>query len=175
MKSHSMIVLDAIWSNETYQVQYQRLLKAEEQRLFCCHDITHLLDTARIAYIMNLEQNLGFRKDVIYATAIMHDIGKAEQYESGAPHEIVGAELADEILAQINGERTANGLEPYFTANEVQAICRAIREHRRCPEGSSILGQLLYRADKASRPCFACDQRDGCSWSDEKKNLTIKQ
>ena len=169
-----MIVLDAIWSNETYQAWYTRLLKAEEERLFCCHNITHLLDTARIAYIMNLEQNLGFRKDLIYAAALMHDIGKAEQYATGAPHEMVGADIAEEILTQINGERTAAGQDPCFTDDEVQAILRAIREHRRCPEGSSRLGQLLYTADKASRACFACDQREGCSWSDEKKNLTIK-
>ena len=52
--------------------------------------MSHLLDVARIAYIRNLEKGYGFRKDVIYAAAVLHDIGKALQYEEKVPHEIAG-------------------------------------------------------------------------------------
>ena len=42
---------------------------------------------ARIAYILNMEQDLGLEKEVIYAAAVLHDIGKYAQYEDGTPHE----------------------------------------------------------------------------------------
>ena len=60
--------------------------------------MSHLLDVARIAYIRNLEKGYGFRKDVIYAAAVLHDIGKALQYEEKVPHEIAGERIAGEIL-----------------------------------------------------------------------------
>ena len=59
--------------------------------------MSHLLDVARIAYIRNLEKGYGFRKDVIYAAAVLHDIGKALQYEEKVPHEIAGERIAGEI------------------------------------------------------------------------------
>ena len=58
----------------------------------------HLLDVARIAYILNKEQDLGFEKEVIYAAANSPRYRKAEQYESGTPHEQSGERLASEIL-----------------------------------------------------------------------------
>ena len=75
-----------------------RLERAEKERIFCRHQMSHLLDVARIAYIRNLEKGYGFRKDVIYAAAVLHDIGKALQYEEKVPHEIAGERIAGEIL-----------------------------------------------------------------------------
>ena len=37
---------------------YRENEKIEHDREFCCHQITHLLDVARIAYIKNLEAGL---------------------------------------------------------------------------------------------------------------------
>ena len=34
--------------------------------------------------------------------------------------------------------------------------------------------QVLYRADKKSRPCFACPAEGACSWPPSKKNLLLK-
>ena len=164
-----MDCIQAIVHHPVYVSWYERLLKAEETRIFCCHDMTHLLDVARIAYIKNLEDAQGFSQEIIYAAALLHDIGKAAQYEDGTPHEIIGAEIALSILNDINTQVPS----PYFTGEEVRAIARAIREHRRCPEGSSELGRLLYTADKASRACFACPAREACSWAPEKMNMSI--
>lgn len=63
-----------------------------------------------------------------------------------------------------------------FSPEEVDAICAAIRAHRRFDPDAAPLSQLLYQADKASRACFACpaDVRVACSWSDAKKNLSIR-
>ena len=33
---------------------------------------------------------------------------------------------------------------------------------------------VLYRADKKSRPCFACPAEGACSWPPSKKNLLLK-
>ncbi len=163
-----MQYIQTIWLHPQFQTCYKKLLEAEEDRIYCHHDITHLLDVARIAYIRNLETNAGFSKRVIYAAALLHDIGKAAQYEDGTPHEVIGAGIAYDILQDI-----CRRYPDAFLPIEVNEIVRAVYEHRRCPEGSSRLGILLYAADKDSRVCFACDAQKTCSWSDERKNMAI--
>ena len=48
--------LNAVWNHPLYQKYYRENEKIEHDREFCCHQITHLLDVARIAYIKNLEE-----------------------------------------------------------------------------------------------------------------------
>ena len=58
---------------------------------------------------------------------------------------------------------------------EAAAIIDAIRNHRNARiAGEPDLRGVLYRADKASRACFACEAEKDCNWKGEKKNLTIK-
>ena len=160
-----MKAVEAVRSHPLYQEHLARLAELERDRVFCRHGIGHLLDTARIAWIFNLEYNLGFRKEAVYAAALMHDIGKDEQYERGIPHEEASARIAREILDDMGAA---------FDESECDAIVAAIREHRRLPEGASLLGTMLYDADKASRTCFACPAREDCSWSSEKMNLSVR-
>ena len=160
-----METVEAVRSHPLYQEHLARLAELERDRVFCRHGISHLLDTARIAWIFNLEYNLGFRKEAVYAAALMHDIGKDEQYERGIPHEEASARIAREILDDMGAA---------FDESECDAIVAAIREHRRLPEGASLLGTMLYDADKASRTCFACPAREDCSWSSEKMNLSVR-
>ena len=82
--------LNAILCHPLYRRCYGRLEELEKDRIFCCHQMPHLLDVARIAYILNMEQDLGLEKEVIYAASILHDIGKYAQYEDGTPHEQSG-------------------------------------------------------------------------------------
>ena len=77
--------VNAVICHPLYLEYYHRLERAEKERIFCRHQMSHLLDVARIAYIRNLEKGYGFRKDVIYAAAVLHDIGKALQYEEKVP------------------------------------------------------------------------------------------
>lgn len=160
-----METVEAVRSHPLYQEHLARLAELERDRVFCRHGIGHLLDTARIAWIFNLEYNLGFRKEAVYAAALMHDIGKDEQYERGIPHEEASARIAREILDDMGAA---------FDESECDAIVAAIREHRRLPERASLLGTMLYDADKASRTCFACPAREDCSWSSEKMNLSVR-
>ena len=90
--------VNAILNHKTYRKYYDQIEKIEKDRIFCRHQMPHLLDVARIAYITNLERNLGYDREVIYAAAILHDIGKSFQYEERIPHEIAGEKVASEIL-----------------------------------------------------------------------------
>lgn len=50
-------------------------MKKKKDRIFCGHDMGHLLDVARLAWIFNLEANQEISKERIYAAALLHDIG----------------------------------------------------------------------------------------------------
>lgn len=138
-------------------------MTAEADRRFCRHDMVHFLDVARIARIIDLEENLGIPEDLIYAAALLHDIGRHRQYEEGIPHEHASAIIAPEILGECG-----------FDEEETGVIIDAIRQHRNSEvsfEGN--LRGVLFRADKASRPCFACEAERDCSWKEGRKNREI--
>lgn len=80
-KEQKMERLNTVLRHPLYQQYYKELREEERDRIFCCHQMEHLLDVARIAYIRNLENNLGYSKELLYTTAILHDIGKALQYK----------------------------------------------------------------------------------------------
>ena len=159
----SMDRLNAIVSHPLWQENMRQIRRLEQTRIFCGHDISHLMDVARLAYIENLEQNLGVPREQIYAAALLHDIGRAMQYTQGIPHHVGGARLAEEILRDCG-----------FGEGERQQIICAISGHRDQQSGKApALTGLLYRADKASRLCLFCGAQEQCNWSQEKKNLAI--
>ena len=159
--------LNAVWNHPLYQKYYRENEKMEHDREFCCHQITHLLDVARIAYIKNLEAGLDIDKELIYTAAILHDIGKALQYTDKIPHEIAGEKIAGEILDTLS-EKDA------FSETERAWILEAVRGHRRKCNGMSEVARLFYECDKRSRNCFACPVKEQCNWSEEEKNMEIK-
>ncbi len=160
--------VQAVWEHPVFQRELARLDALEQDRAFCRHGARHLLDTARIMWIRALELGLDADREVVYATALLHDVGKAEQFEAGEPHELAGERIAGEILASL-----PEGA--HFSDIERVAVLTAIRGHRRLRVDAEPLERLLYQADKASRACFACppEVRAACSWPDEKKNLAI--
>ena len=155
--------VDLILENPKYQEYIDKIKQAEEKRIFCLHNMNHFLDVARIAYIMNLEEDLQISRELIYATALLHDIGRFLQYEDGTPHEKASALLAPDILAEAG-----------FDEREQAKILRAIREHRnREVAEEKNLASIIYRADKASRACFACEAESQCDWEKNKKNMRV--
>ncbi len=162
----SMARVDAIWGHPAFQALYAQLVDLERSWPFCQHQLPHLLDTARIMWIRNLELGCGLDREVVYATALLHDIGRPVQMIEGTPHARVGARLAAQILDSL-----PDGLG--FSAGDRDAIARAIAAHGAPAPDAEPLARLLYQADKASRTCFACAMRNGCSWSDRKKNMTV--
>lgn len=147
-----------IW-HKTYQETYERLQQLETGRKFCGHDMEHFLSVARISYLMILEQNLPISKDIIYATALLHDLGRADQYEKGISHEEAGALLAEEILKDCG-----------YTEEERQFMTDTILKHRDIKEEKESFTSIFYRADKLSRDCIHCKAREECYWSENKKN-----
>lgn len=141
--------------------------EAEADRRFCRHGLEHLLDVARIAWILVLERGLGLSRELVYAAALLHDVGRAAQYEHGIPHDEAGEQLAAEILGTVEAEKR-------FSSDEQQAILAAVRGHRGDVGELDDLARVIAEADKLSRPCWACAARDDCYWPDEKKNLTVR-
>lgn len=156
--------IDRMLAHLAFRSTLEELKSLEVDRIFCRHDLEHLLNVARLMRIYNLEERLGLAPELLYAAALLHDIGRGAQYTSGIPHEEAGVKLAGPILEDCG-----------FTARERDEILAAIGSHRGKDRGaSSALGRLLYRADKQSRPCFACPASDQCNWPEEKKNHSLE-
>ncbi len=157
--------VDKILNHDLFNVYLKEIQRIEAgNREFCGHDLTHFLDVARIAMILNLEEDLSIPKDLIYAAGLLHDIGRHMEYKEGIPHEQASAVLAPRILRDCGFE------EP-----QVRLIVQAIAEHRsKHIAGAPTLSGIIYRADKLSRPCYSCEAEAGCDWSKNKKNIHLQ-
>lgn len=153
--------IDRIWGHAKYQECLRGIEEQERHRPFCRHTPEHFLEAARLTYLLALENHVAVDKELIYAAAFLHDIGRHLQYEKGIPHEEASALLAEEILKDCG-----------FTEEESWKILEAVQGHRTKQEAGDFPG-LFYRADKLSRSCFCCPARAECSWPEEKKNLHI--
>lgn len=155
--------IDRILNSDLFKYYVSQNEKEEENRRFCRHDMGHAMDVSRIAWILNLEEEAGLSKDLVYATALLHDIGRHLQYRDGTPHEKASAALAEDILEECGFER-----------EECRKILDAIASHRDANAAKAKdLSGIIYRADKLSRPCFACKMEKECNWKQDKKNMTI--
>ena len=59
------------------------------------------LDVARLMYIRSLEEGEIVNREVIYAAALLHDLGRGMQYREGIPHQEAGVLLARELLPRL--------------------------------------------------------------------------
>ncbi|MBQ9990146.1 MAG: HD domain-containing protein [Lachnospiraceae bacterium] len=150
-----------------------KIAEAEEDRIFCGHDLVHFLDVCRLAWILYLEEGNGLpenpvplpsvHKEWIYGAGLLHDIGRWKEYEDGIDHALASKELAGPILVDCG-----------FAPGEVDTITEAIGNHRnKAVKEEKNLSGYLYRADKLSRSCFGCRAEGICDWSREKKNLEL--
>ncbi len=157
-----MIRVNRILHHPTFAAALEVICLEEEHRPFCGHALEHLLSVARLMCLLPGEAQLP--RSEIYAAALLHDLGRAEEYRGGASHEEASLTLATPILTDCG-----------FTPQEQERILTAIRQHRSAWEGErTALGELLYRADKKSRPCFFCPAAEACNWPMEKRNLTLE-
>lgn len=147
--------VNKILANREYLLLLSSLEETEKARQFCSHHFDHLLDVARLGYILLLEESSPFiSRDMVYAAGLLHDIGRPDEHLTGADHALKSAELAGPILEEA-GYKTA----------ERQLIMKAIAQHRlKGQDGAhrSPLSRALARADGFSRLCFRCDARSGC-------------
>lgn len=159
--------VNKILHSEKYKIYLQKNKYLEEDRIFCKHNLEHFLDTARIAYIMCLEQGIKINKEVVYGLGLLHDIGRFMEYEEGIPHDEASAELAKEILDEAG-----------YNKEEKNLIKNCILSHRKNEQinihKDMELKEIFYKADKLSRNCYNCEAKPQCKWDDSKKNFNIK-
>lgn len=159
-----MKYVEALLQNEKYLNAIKEIQRLEEKRVFCKHDFSHLLDVCRIAYIMNLEYNLGMDKETVYLCGLLHDIGRGMEYTTGIPHEEAGVVLAKDILKELE-----------CPAEMVEKILQEIGNHRSKPEEHSQITaeNVFWYADKKARNCFLCATKDECNWPENKRTKSI--
>ena len=153
---------DNILRHRLYKECIEKIEVLEKDRIYCLHGFSHAMDTARIMYIKSLEDDIKTEKEIIYATAILHDIGRVEQYEKNIPHDISSCELSKSILPDCG-----------FDEAEIEQIICAISEHRKKGDRSP-LGELLYFADNKSRMCMQCSAISSCKWREDEMNMGVE-
>lgn len=146
-----------IYNHPLYKERLSIISRKEKDRKFCLHDMSHALDVARIGYITIVKDGLDIDKELFYAAALLHDMGRY----SGIPHNISGAKLAEEIMPQCG-----------FSKSETELVKTAIEGHR-TGTNTDIFSAVLYDADKKSRMCFMCEMQKECYWEQEKRNMEI--
>lgn len=146
-----------------YQKAYHAIQDLEKDRTFCGHDMVHFLNVARLSQIYNLKEGAGIEQELLYAAALLHDIGRHLQYLEGIPHHKGSASLAAPMMKACG-----------FAESEICQVTDAILSHRGPKSAKkNAFSWILYRADKASRCCFSCNVQAACDWPDEKKNMSI--
>lgn len=153
-----MELIDKILCHPDYIMYLELNTEAEKERTYCHHNIQHALDVARVAYIIALENGYNLKKELIYTAALLHDIAKWKQYKEKVDHAAEGAALAWEILKDIGMEE-----------QDTWMIVDAIRSHRIKGEKTSLLGEVLYKADKDCRLCVKCGRIKKCNRFDNGK------
>lgn len=144
-----------ILQNEHFNLLLCELNKLEENRLYCKHDISHLVEVARIMLEINNSNSLSIPHDIIVATALLHDIGRVNEYKFGTDHRVAGTNDITQILTECG-----------YSNKDIPTIIDAISKHDK--QSNDDLSNLLYKADKLSRPCYTCKAKNTCKWD---KNL----
>ncbi|TCT13966.1 HD domain-containing protein [Natranaerovirga pectinivora] len=158
-----MIRVNKILNHKVFNEYLERINKAEENRLFCLHNIGHLLDVARVGYIISLEKGFNLDKEMIYAASLLHDIGRWKQYLDGSDHALVSARLAVDILKECD-----------FNDQEIDGIIESIKKHRKGKDLITNLDFVLYHGDKKSRLCLKCNSINECLKGEKEDYLKLE-
>lgn len=153
--------VNRIWNHPQYQENFRLLLSMEADRKFCRHGLSHCLDVARLTCLYEWEAGRKPEKELIYAAALLHDLGRGREYLDQIPHEQASLALAERILPDCG-----------YSIEEQQLILEWIGSHRGKQKRDGAAASF-YRADKASRNCFACPAEPECHWEKGKKNKRI--
>ncbi len=135
-----------------------KIAEMEANRLYCKHDRKHFTTVIEIMIKINMEQDLAYTNEQIYAAGLLHDIGKCVQYETGEPHQYAGKKIAENIMIDVGYDRT-----------DISLVLKAIEEHSGWIKREGF-SELLRSADKLSRQCFECNVSEQCKWPLEMRN-----
>ena len=151
--------VNAIYSHVLFIKAMQGINIKEIDRKFCRHGIAHLLDVARICAILAMDEGEDIPRDVIYAAALMHDIGR---YFGDSSHAEKSKDMCAEILPDCG-----------YTEQEIAQISNAVLNHGDNNGQGGKLGSILHRADKISRLCSECGAADLCKWEKLNEGITL--
>lgn len=156
-------ITNRIIASDKYLHELKLLTELEHDRIFCGHNIEHFLNVARITMIICCENKIYADPDIIYSAALLHDIGRIDEYISGIPHDEAGICKAEAILNEVG-----------CNIEMKKKILSLIGSHRSKSEDDNSLEEIFYSADKKSRLCFYCPAQEDCNWPPEKRNMKIE-
>jgi len=161
---HSMARVNQLLEQDDYLCYMEKIEALEKERRFCKHGFEHGLNVARIAYAYVLEKgDVSLPKEVVYAAAFLHDIGRWIEYQTGEDHAEASVQLALPLLETCQ-----------FSAENIQVILTGIREHRRNPEENlTLLGEALALADDWARDCRQCSVQALCYKHNQGMNQVV--
>jgi len=136
--------IQKILNHPLYQEQFKLLQDAEKDREFCRHTMEHFVDVARLMYIYTLEEKTNVSKELIYAAALLHDIGRYEQISLGTPHHISGARIADEIISVISLKKKSYRLQKPLPVTEKNLLRRILFLQNIFTVQTNSLGTVLH-------------------------------
>jgi HD superfamily phosphodiesterase len=151
MTGPALVKVNRILDSAEFAEFLEKNKECEKDRMFCRHDLTHLLSVARIGQILNLQRGYNLDAECVYAAALLHDIGRFRQYADKTPHEEASAVLAVPELEKAG-----------FNAAEINEISDAIKLHRYGGGEPGSLAHVLFTADKLSRNCKFCKAAREC-------------
>ena len=101
------------------------------------HGLDHTLRVTRLCEIIGEEENADRR--ILIPAAMLHDIARPIEEETGAPHEEEGAKIAELLLISLG-----------YPDKQIPAITHAIRTHRYRSENKPLTleAKILSDADK---------------------------
>ena len=174
-----MIYTDRVLKHPEFLRIMNRIREQEAERIYCHHELEHALDVARIAWILFLEETVQTQsealdreermllKDELYVCALLHDIGRSAQYETGIHHSETGLIIAKEILTDIE-----------CPVEWIGAILEVLAGHhgrsKKTKASDLDLGYYIGKADHDCRLCFFCEAKDSCKWGLEDRNMTVE-
>lgn len=151
-------------THDSYQKLVKDLADQESERIFCKHSLQHFIDVARICYIHCLEDQIPVDKDLVYVTALLHDLGRSLSRTDGKDHHLHSLEIARSFLQEMD-----------FNSEQQAHILQAISQHSHTQEiATDPFVRAFQLADKEARLCFQCPAYDLCYWPEERKNQVLK-
>lgn len=148
-----MARVNQLLEHDDFICYMEKIENLEKERRFCRHGFEHGLSVARVAYAYLLERGTEIpAKEVVYAAAFLHDIGRWVEYQTGEDHAEASARLALPLLEACR-----------FSSEDIQVILKGIREHRRHPDDNlTLLGKAMALADDWARDCRNCTVQNLC-------------
>lgn len=158
---------DRVLKHPIFEKFVKEIRQIENGRIYCHHELEHAVDVARLAWIYYLEDTLTNdiqQKDLIYTCALLHDIGRVAQYETGVHHSISGVAPAMQILQDIEA--------PESWMKEILDVVSE-HSHGAVSDNKKNLEYYITKADHDCRLCFSCEAKDSCKWTMDEMNHTV--